>query len=241
MTLSEALQEKLAIKTVFTFEAAGHTIPVTETVVVTWAIMAVLILAAVVFTRRLKTVPAGAQVFVEAGVGFLNDFAKKQFGKRAGVFAPFIGTIFLFLLAANVIPVLTPVGIFGREPPFRVAPPTRDINVTAAFALTSILVVLFSGLAVRGPAGWVKNLVHPIPMMLPFNLLEYLIRPLSLCLRLYGNILGGYIIMAIIEHVAPLIVPMPLSLYFDFFDGFIQALVFTFLTTLFIAEAVEVD
>jgi F-type H+-transporting ATPase subunit a len=76
--------------------------------------------------------------------------------------------------------------------------------------------------------------------MLPFNLLEYIIKPLSLCLRLYGNILGGYIIMTLIENAMPipLLAPSALSLYFDFFDGAIQAVVFTFLTTLYVSEAV---
>jgi F-type H+-transporting ATPase subunit a len=78
--------------------------------------------------------------------------------------------------------------------------------------------------------------------MLPFNLLEYIIRPLSLCLRLFGNILGGFVIMLLVEQAlpVPLVIPAILSLYFDFFDGLIQAVVFTFLTTLFVAEAVEV-
>jgi F-type H+-transporting ATPase subunit a len=81
--------------------------------------------------------------------------------------------------------------------------------------------------------------------MLPFNLLEYLIKPLSLCLRLFGNVLGAYIIMRLIEGALDGVlhitvgIPVPFSLYFDFFDGFIQALVFTFLTTLYVSEAVE--
>jgi F-type H+-transporting ATPase subunit a len=74
-------------------------------------------------------------------------------------------------------------------------------------------------------------------MMLPFNLMEYLIRPTSLCLRLFGNILGGFIIMRLVESVVPFFLPPLLSLYFDFLDGLIQALVFTFLTVLFVAEA----
>jgi F-type H+-transporting ATPase subunit a len=152
--------------------------------------------------------------------------------------------VFLFLLLANIIPAISPMGIsiFGLEPPFVLKPPTRDINLTAALALISILLVLFGGLRARGLKGWVKNLFQPVPMMLPFNLLEYIIRPVSLCLRLFGNILGGYIIMLLVEQALPipLIVPAALSLYFDFFDGLIQAVVFTFLTTLFVAEAVEV-
>ena len=79
----------------------------------------------------------------------------------------------------------------------------------------------------------------PIPLMLPMNILEIFIRPLSLCMRLFGNILGAFVIMELIKIVAPLLVPVPLSLYFDLFDGFIQAYVFVFLTSLFIKETIE--
>jgi F-type H+-transporting ATPase subunit a len=218
-----------------------RSIDINETVFVSWVVMAILIIASLILTRRLKEIPRGGQVILEAAVEFLNNFSKEQFGRRAKTFAPFIGTIFLFLLVANIIPVLTPVGVFGHEPPFSIKPPARDINLTAAMAILTILVVLISGLKVRGLGGWCKNLLHPVPMMLPFNLLEYIIRPTSMCLRLFGNILGGFIIMLLIEGAAPIAVPTILSLYFDFLDGFIQALVFTFLTTLFIAEAVNVE
>jgi F-type H+-transporting ATPase subunit a len=216
---------------------------INETVLVSWAAMAVLILGSILLTRKLKTVPRGPQVFLEAAIEFCNNFSRDQFGKRAKVYGPYIGAVFLFLLLANIAPVLSPMAIsaFGIEPPFTIKPPTRDINFTAAMAVMSILVVLIGGLRARGPIGWLKNLLHPVPMMLPFNLLEYIVRPLSLCLRLFGNILGGYIIMLLVEHALPipLIIPAALSVYFDFFDGLIQAVVFTFLTTLFVAEAVE--
>jgi F-type H+-transporting ATPase subunit a len=75
--------------------------------------------------------------------------------------------------------------------------------------------------------------------MLPFNLMEYLIKPLSLSLRLFGNILGAYIIMQLIEAVMPVVMPPILGLYFDLFDGLIQAVVFSFLSTIYIAEAIE--
>jgi F-type H+-transporting ATPase subunit a len=218
-----------------------RSIDINETVLISWVVMAILIIAALVLTRRLKEVPRGPQVILEAMVEFLNNFSKDHFGRRAKIYAPFIGTIFLFLLLANTIPVLSPVAAFGQEPPFSIRPPTRDINLTAAMAILSILVVLVSGLKVRGLKGWAKNLLHPVPMMLPFNLLEYIIRPTSMCLRLFGNILGGFIIMLLIEGVFPIALPPVLSLYFDFLDGLIQAMVFTFLTTLFIAEAVEVE
>jgi F-type H+-transporting ATPase subunit a len=218
---------------------------INETVIVSWAVMVVLITGSILLTRKLKTVPRGAQIFLEAAIEFCNNFSKDHFGKRARVYGPYIGTVFLFILLANLAPVISPlsISILGIEPPFTIKPPTRDINFTAALAIMSILLVFIGGLRARGAAGWCKNLLHPVPMMLPFNLLEYVIRPLSLCLRLFGNILGGFIIMLLVEHAlpVPVIVPTILSVYFDFFDGLIQAVVFTFLTTLFVAEAVHVE
>jgi F-type H+-transporting ATPase subunit a len=243
LDIGERLNEALKFHTVFTIHAGGFAIPITETVMVSWAVMAIIILGALILTRKLEAVPKGAQTILEGGIEFLNNFAKGYFGKRADTFAPYVGTIFLFLILANIIPALTPASltIAGRtfEAPFEIKPPARDINLTAAMAIMSILLVLFAGLKARGLKGWVKNLFHPVPLMLPFNLLEYVIRPASMCLRLFGNMLGGFIIMVLIGSVMPLIVPSIFSLYFDFLDGMIQALVFTFLTILFLSEAVE--
>jgi len=91
----------------------------------------------------------------------------------------------------------------------------------------------------KGPIGWVKSFFKPVPFMLPFNLLEYVTKPLSLCLRLFGNILGAFIIMEIITIILPVFLPPIAGLYFDLFDGLIQAMVFVFLSTLYISEAVE--
>ncbi|MDR1950340.1 MAG: F0F1 ATP synthase subunit A [Spirochaetaceae bacterium] len=218
-------------------------IDINETVFISWVVMGILIAGSLLLTRRLERIPRGAQVFLEAGIEFLNTFSRDRFGGRAKIYGPYIGTVFLFLLLANTIPAISPlsIGIFGFEPPFTIKPPTRDINLTAALSVLSILLVLIGGLRARGIRGWAKQLLAPVPMMLPFNLLEYVIRPLSLCLRLFGNILGGYVIMLLVELAlpVPLLIPAALSLYFDFFDGLIQAVVFVFLTTLFVAEAVE--
>jgi F-type H+-transporting ATPase subunit a len=220
-------------------------IDINETILVSWIVMAILITAAVLLTRRLEQVPRGPQVLLEWAVGFLDSFSKQYFGRRAAVYGPYVGTVFLFLLLANLIPVFSPLGVslFHVEPPFALKPPTRDINLCAALAAVSIVLVLVGGLRARRIRGWAKNLLHPVPVMLPFNLLEYVIRPLSLCLRLFGNILGGYIIMLLIEKAlpVPVLVPAALSVYFDIFDGLIQAVVFSFLTTLFIGEAVMLE
>jgi F-type H+-transporting ATPase subunit a len=245
MNLAQEIDESLKFIPVLSVRAFGTTITINETLVVSWIVMAILIAASLILTRKFKTVPRGPQALVEAAVEFLNNFSRQQFGRRAKIYGPYIGTLFLFLVLVNIIPVLSPLDIsvagYRFKPWFVIKPPSRDINFTAALAIITILMVFFGGLKARGIKGWAKNLLHPVPMMLPFNILEYVIRPTSLCLRLFGNILGGFIIMRLIEAVVPFIVPSVISLYFDFLDGLIQALVFTFLTTLFIAEAVEAE
>ncbi len=239
LSLGERIREALSIRTVFTVNLGALSIPITETVVTTWIVMAIIVAGSLLLTRRLTVVPRGPQVFLEAFVGGLNSFFREQIGHHWSVFAPYLGTVVLFLSVADVISFVSPIAGFGFEPPFMLKPPTRDINVTAALAAMTVLIVLFSALIVKGPRGWGKSLLKPAPFMLPFNILEYFIRPLSLALRLFGNILGAFIIMELIGMMVPLFVPPIVGLYFDFFDGLIQAVVFTFLSTLYIAEAVE--
>jgi F-type H+-transporting ATPase subunit a len=102
----------------------------------------------------------------------------------------------------------------------------------------SIIIVLYSSFRYKGPVGTAKDLFKPIPMMLPFNLMEYVTKPLSLCLRLFGNIIAAFVIMELIYSVFGFFAA-PFSAYFDLFDGILQAYIFVFLTCLYIGEAVE--
>jgi F-type H+-transporting ATPase subunit a len=237
--------EALEIKTIFSLTLFGFTVPVTETVIISWAVMLILVLGSVILTRRLKVVPEGPQIFLETAVGFLNNFAKNQFGSFSSFLAPYMGSLFLFLLLGNIIGLLSPVPFkaFGAEfnPPFMIRPPTRDINVPAALAVISISLVLVCGFAARGFLGWFKQLLHPLPMMLPFNLMDYGTRLLSLTLRLFGNVLGALVLMSLIEGLLPVALPAVCSLYFDIFDGLMQAGIFVFLTSLYISEAVKLQ
>jgi F-type H+-transporting ATPase subunit a len=237
--------QALEIKTIFTLTVFGIEMPITETVIVSWAVMLILIIASLLLTRKLKAVPSGPQVFLETGVEFLNNFAKNQFGSFSKYLGPYIGSLFLFLLLANFSSLLSPVEFkaFGREftPPFMIRPPTKDINVTAALAVISITLVLVCGFAARGFVGWFKRLLYPLPMMLPFNLMDYGTRLLSLTLRLFGNMLGALVLMTMIEGLLPVVLPAICALYFDIFDGAIQAGIFVFLTSLYISEAVKLN
>jgi len=236
--------EALEIKTIFTLVLFDFEVPITETVVISWVVMAILITASFFLTRKFKLIPEGHQAILEAGVEFLNNFSKNHFGYLSKFLGPYMGTVFLFLLVSCLIPVFSPVEIvfFGREfiPPFFIRPPARDINVTAALALISILLVLVCGLGSRGIKGWLKNFIYPVPLMLPFNIMEYGTRMISLALRLFGNVLGAFILMHLLEKLVPLVLPAVFSLYFDFFDGLLQAGIFVFLTSLYISEAVKI-
>ncbi|MCD8363275.1 MAG: F0F1 ATP synthase subunit A, partial [Lachnospiraceae bacterium] len=114
-----------------------------------------------------------------------------------------------------------------------------DLNVTVGLALMSIVLIQVAGIRKRGVKGWLKSFTEPVAIVTPINILELVIKPLSLCMRLFGNVLGAFVIMKLIEYVLPVGLPVVCSMYFDLFDGLIQAYVFVFLTGLFIKENIE--
>ena len=221
----EALREKL-------LEELGNkiafTIPVAESVVVTWIVMAVWMILALVLTRKLSVrSPGKLQVALEIGVSFLNGFVKNSIGRHWRPFAPYLGTVALYIGLSNLI------GIFG------LTPPTKDISVTAALALMSLFLIYGAQFRYNGLLGGLKKFAEPMPLLVPINLMEVAIRPMALCMRLFGNILGAFIIMELVKFLVPAVVPAVLSIYFDLFDGLIQMAVFVFLTALFTGEGIK--
>ena len=201
-----------------------------EAVVVTWVIMALMVGLSIIFVRNLKVEnPGKKQLALESFVNFLYDFFDNILGKAGRRYIPYLMTVVIYIGFANLI------GLLG------LTPPTKSLNVTAALSLMSIFLIEYSGIRKKGLKGWVKSFAQPIPIIAPINILEVFIRPLSLCMRLFGNVLGSFIIMELIKLIIPVIIPIPFSLYFDVFDGLIQAYVFVFLTSLFIAEATETE
>ena len=223
----ESLLQELENKTAFTIPLLGG-IPVADSVVVTWIVMAVLLALSLVLTRNLRVrSPGRVQAALEWAVQFLNSFVKTNIGTHWRPFAPWLGTVALYIGVSNLI------GIFG------LTPPTKDISVTAALAVMSMLLIYGAQFRYTGPLGGLKKFAEPMPLLLPINLMEVVIRPLALCMRLFGNILGAYIIMEMLKFVAPVILPAVFSIYFDLFDGLIQTVVFVFLTTLFTGEGIK--
>ena len=203
-------------------------IQISTAIVTTWGIMAVLMILTLIFVRNLKVIPTSkSQIVVEMLVKFINDFFIGILGEEGKQYVPYLGTVLIYIVVANIS------GIFG------VVSPTKDLNVTAALAIMSIILIEFSGIRKKGIKGWLKSFIEPMPILLPINILEVGIRPLSLCMRLFGNVLGADLVMLMIKFILPAAVPMLFSMYFDFFDGAIQAYVFVFLTSLFMAEKME--
>ncbi len=224
--LSEKLMEELESKTAFTIPVFGG-IPVPDSCVVTWVIMAVLVALSIILTHKLKKVPTGKQCLLEIGITKLNDFFLGILGPHGKKYLPILETLIIYIGFSNII------GIFGF------VPPTKDINVTAALAGIAIILIQVTSVIEKVGIGWVKGFAKPMPIMIPINILELVTRPLSLCMRLFGNVLGAFVVMELIKICVPVGLPVVFSLYFDIFDGLIQAYVFVFLTSLFMSEAME--
>ncbi|MCD8250345.1 MAG: F0F1 ATP synthase subunit A [Lachnospiraceae bacterium] len=222
--LGESLMEELTCETVFTLGGIG----ISESVVVTWIIMAVFLIAALLLTRNLKVEnPGRGQLMLEYAITWLQGVVEGIIGEEGKEYVPYLASILIYIGTANLI------GIFGFKPP------TKDLNVTVGLALMSIVLIEAAGVRKRGVKGWLKSFAEPVAIVAPINVLELVIRPLSLCMRLFGNVLGAFVIMKLIEYVLPVGLPVVCSMYFDLFDGLIQAYVFVFLTGLFIKESIE--
>lgn len=226
--LSEIINEELEVKEVFRIPIFGG-IPVSESVVVTWIIMAVLILCAFLLTRNMTLHNISKrQALAEWIVTKLSGLVEGMVGEKGKAFVPYLCTVMLYVGIANIS------GIFGFKAP------TKDLNVTAALALMSIVLVEAAGIYYLGVRKWLHKFTEPIAVVTPINILEVFTRPLSLCMRLFGNVVGAFVIMELIKTITHnILLPAVFSLYFDLFDGLLQAYVFVFLTSLYIREEIE--
>ena len=199
-----------------------------ESVIVTLFISILLLVLGLVLTSGFRVEnPSRRQLAVESFVLWLQKFFEGPLSPKGKRYAPYMMTIACYVALANIFYV------------FGIKPPTKDLTVTAALAVMSIVLVQMAGIQTKGVKGWLHSFLEPMPAMLPMNILELFIKPVSLCMRLFGNVLGAFIIMCMIEGLVRIIIPIPFSLYFDFFDGLIQVYVFTLLTSMYIVEAVE--
>ena len=167
------------------------------------------------------------QAVAELIVTRLTGIVDGMVGRKAKRYVPYLTTVLVYIGIANII------GLFGFKSP------TKDLNVTIALSVLSIVLVEAAGIYHLGVKRWLHKFTEPIAIVTPINILEIFTRPLSLCMRLFGNVLGAFVIMELIKIVVPVILPAVFSCYFDLFDGLLQAYVFVFLTALYISEEIE--
>ena len=224
----EELLDRINCATVLEFPVGDITITFKESVVISWGIIVVVALLSFLLTRRLSVdKPGKAQLLLESLISWLENMFDGLLGERGKRYTPYMITVIIYIGFANLSPLL------GFKPP------TKDLNVTAALAIMSIVLIEYAGIRANGLGGWCKSFAKPIAIMVPINILEVFIRPLSLCMRLFGNVMAAFVVMELVKLLVPVAVPVVFSLYFDIFDGLIQTVVFVFLTALFVGESLE--
>ncbi len=225
--LSAELMKELNCDVVFKIPIFGG-IPIYESIVVSWIIIAAILVAALLLTRNLKVEnPGKGQLLLESIVTWAYNLILNLLGEKGKRYVPYLLTVLLYLAISNLM------GLIGFKPP------TKDLTVTAGLAIMSIILIEYAGIREKGPKGWAKSFAQPVAIITPLNILEIIIRPLSLCMRLFGNMLGGFVVMELIKQIFPALLPILPSFYFDIFDGLLQAYVFVFLTSMFIKEAID--
>jgi len=201
-----------------------------DTLVMAWAAMAVVLVIAFIATRNLSLVPGRMQVVGEGMYDFCRSLTHSTAGDKGDGYLFFIGSLFFFILAANLMGQL-PVKLLPWNGELIAA--TGDFNVPAALALTSLFAYLAIGIKRKG-LSYFKHYVFPHPLFLPFNLLEDVTRPFSLMLRLYANILVGEILSMIALKLVPFILPAGV-ICMEIFVGVVQAFIFAILSAVYIA------
>ncbi|MBE6741159.1 MAG: F0F1 ATP synthase subunit A [Ruminococcaceae bacterium] len=231
LDLQKELTEALEINEVFGFNIGSFKVSVDESTVVSWIIIAVMTLIAILLTRNLKVQGeiTKRQAFLELCYEKSENFFKGLMGEKVQKFIPWLMSVALFIGISNTIGLLAE--------PFNFKPPTKSMQMTAALAITSIIIVEYAAYKGKGVGGRLKQFANPI------NIMEVFTKPLSLCMRLFGNVLAAFTIMELIKivtrHIFVPIIPVAFSLYFDIFDGLLQAYIFVFLTALYLEEASE--
>ncbi len=201
-----------------------------EHVTYTWFVMLTLIVVAFLASRSLSLIPSGAQNFMESIIAGIDSLIEETMGEEGKAYFPLIATFALFILVSNLI-ALVP-GFY---------PPTANLNTNVALALTVFFMTHYIGVRKHGVA-YLKHFMGPIiwlaPLVFVIEIIGHLARPLSLSLRLFGNMYGHEVVLMIFLALVPLFLPIPMMLM-GVLIAFIQTFVFTLLAMIYIAGALE--
>jgi F-type H+-transporting ATPase subunit a len=201
-------------------------VPITEAVVATWVIMAVLVLGGLLITRRLSLVPSATQAAFELIVDTVDSQIRDTMQAEPAPYRAFIGSLFVFIFVSNWSSLVPGVG-----------PPTAHLETDAALALVVFVAVIWFGIRASGLRGYLATFATPSPIMIPLNFIESITRTFSLLVRLFGNVMSGVFVIGIVLSLAGLLVPIPL-MALDLLTGAVQAYIFAILAMVFIAGAI---
>ena len=201
--------------------------PITQAVLVTWVIMAALVLGALFARRRLALEPSRGQAMLELIVDALDAQIRETMQVEPPAYRAFCGTLFVYIFVAN----------WSSLAP-GVKPPTAQLETDLALALLVFAAVVVFGIRAGGVRGYLATFASPNPIMIPLNFIESLTRTFSLMVRLFGNVMSGVFVIGIVLSLAGLLVPIPL-MALDLLTGAVQAYIFTILAMVFIAGAIH--
>ena len=201
-------------------------VPIAETVVTTWVIMAVLVSGSWLITRRLRRDPSTVQSVAELLCDLVDSQIRDTMRTEPGPYRAFIGTLFLFILVANWSSMIP-----GVEPP------TAHLETDAGLAILVFFAVIWYGLKAGGARGYLKSFAAPTPLMIPLNFIESITRTFSLLVHLFGNVMSGVFVIGIVLSLAGLLVPIPF-MALDLLTGLVQAYIFAVLAMVFISSTV---
>lgn len=213
-----------------------------ETMINTWIVMAVLVGISIWITRDLRVeLPISRkQHMLEAVVQLIEGQIDEVSGGEGRSYLPFIGTMFLFIAVGNLMSIIPSLSGFFPQAPNVYHQPTAALETTIALSLCALVAVPFYSIRRRGIRHWLRTYIQPTPFMLPFNIIGDVTRTLALAVRLFGNMMSGTAIAAILISVVPFFIPAVMQI-FSLVTGLIQAYIFALLTMVYIAAAVQIE
>jgi F-type H+-transporting ATPase subunit a len=199
------------------------------TILYTWIVMALITVGSWLVTRRLSTETGCSrwQTLLEVLISGIRDQIREISEQEAGEYFPFLGTLFLFIAVSNVLSFV---------PGY--APPTSSLSTTTALAICVFIAVPLYGIMDRGLWGYLKHYAKPSLLIMPFHVMSEFSRTVALAIRLFGNVMSGNKVVAILLAIAPFIFPVVINVL-ELLIGLIQAYIFGVLATVFIASAVR--
>jgi F-type H+-transporting ATPase subunit a len=206
-------------------------VKINATIAFTWLVMGLLILVSWIATRKISTGSdiSRLQNLLETIISYTRNQIKEITGRKPDLYLPFIATLFLFISVSNLLAIVP-----GYQPP------TGSISTTSGLAICVFFAVPIFGIAERGVVGYLKHYIRPTPLMLPFQVIAEFSRTLALAVRLFGNVMSGTLIVAILVSIVPFVLPVIMQAL-GLLLGQIHAYIFAILATVYIGSAIRIQ